>query len=300
MATAAVARTVGSAGGVSCRAKASVCSSSRPFLAFSGLKSNTLLLKQQRDAFQLARCNKRTAGVVMAATLDLLDFSGKPLGTETLDLNAARPETARAVVHRGLITELQNKRQGNAHTKTRSEVRGGGRKPYKQKGTGNARRGSTRSPLIVGGGVAFGPRSKSWRIKMNKKEKRLSISTALQSAATSTVVVEDFDDKFEEPSTKKMISALQSWGVAAEEEHVLLLLHAPIPRAVAKSISNINNAKVMTPGAVNLYDILRADKLVITKSMLQHLNERYPPKGALAEEDESEEEPAAEAAEEAA
>lgn len=209
MATAAVARTVGSAGGVSCRAKTSVCSTSRPFLAFSGLKSNTLLLKQQRDAFQLARCNKRMAGTVMAATLDLLDFSGQPLGTETLDLNAARPETARAVVHRGLITELQNRRQGNAHTKTRSEVRGGGRKPYKQKGTGNARRGSTRSPLIVGGGVAFGPRSKSWRIKMNKKEKRLSISTALQSAATSTVVVEDFDDKFEEPSTKKMISALK-------------------------------------------------------------------------------------------
>lgn len=91
-----------------------------------------------------------------------------------------------------------------------------------------------------------------------------------------------------------------SWGVAAEEEHVLLLLHDPIPRAVAKSISNINNAKVMTPGAVNLYDILRADKLVVTKSMLQHLNERYPPKSALADEDGSEEEAAPEAAPEAA
>lgn len=76
---------------------------------------------------------------------------------------------------------------------------------------------------------------------------------------------------------------------------MLLLLHDPIPRSVAKSISNVKNSKVMTPGAVNLYDILRADKLVITKSMLQHLNERYPPKGELADEDESEEE-AAEAA----
>jgi len=280
MATAAVARTAGSLRGITCFAKSSTCSAPRPSLsAFTGLrKSNALFLKEQQNGFHLARSSKQMTGMVMAAaTLDLLDFSGKPLGTETLDLNTARPETARAVVHRGLITELQNKRQGNAHTKTRSEVRGGGRKPYKQKGTGNARRGSTRSPLIVGGGVSFGPRSKSWRIKMNKKEKRLSISTALQSAATSTVVVEDFDDKIEVPSTKKMISALQSWGVN-EQDHVLILLHEPVPRTVLKSISNIAKAKIMTPNAVNLYDILRADKLVITKSMLQHLNERYPPR----------------------
>jgi len=121
----------------------------------------------------LPHCQKlhsRTLSVrAQAVTLPVLTFDGERAGEASLDLKCARPDTARAVVHRGVITELQNRRRGTASTLTRAEVRGGGRKPYRQKGTGRARRGSQRTPLRPGGGVIFGPKPKDWSIKMNKE-----------------------------------------------------------------------------------------------------------------------------------
>ena len=139
------------------------------------------------------------AAVHMGLAVPLTDFDGARVGEEDVDLRVAR--AGAYVVHRKVVAEQANMRLGTASTKTRSEVRGGGRKPYQQKGTGRARRGSTRSPLLVGGGVSFGPRPKSYRLKMNRKEKQVAISTALMSAMPRAKLVQDFEEKFAAPRT---------------------------------------------------------------------------------------------------
>ncbi|GMN23830.1 hypothetical protein TIFTF001_000282 [Ficus carica] len=207
------------------------------------------------------------------ATLPVLSFSGEKVAETYLDLKSAPPETARAVVHRGIITDLQNKRRGTASTLTRGEVRGGGRKPYPQKKTGRARQGSTRSPLRPGGGVVFGPKPRDWSIKINRKEKRLAISTAVASAAVNTIVVEDFGDKFEKPKTKEFIAALKRWGIDPKEKSTFLMLE--LAENVVLSSRNIGTLKMLTPRTLNLFDILNADKLVLTPAAVEYLNERY-------------------------
>jgi large subunit ribosomal protein L4 len=143
---------------------------------------------------------------VMAADVGKMSFAGESAGTATLDLKIARPEVAKGLVHKYVVMVRQNARRGTASTLTKAEVRGGGRKPFKQKGTGNARAGSTRTPLKPGGGVIFGPKPKDWSIKMNKKERRLAMATALQSCAEDMIVVDDLSDKV----------GAQSFGVLVE------------------------------------------------------------------------------------
>ncbi|KAM6597326.1 hypothetical protein CsatA_007850 [Cannabis sativa] len=207
------------------------------------------------------------------ATLPILSFTGEKIGETYLDVKAAPPETARAVVHRGIITDLQNKRRGTASTLTRAEVRGGGRKPYPQKKTGRARQGSTRTPLRPGGGVVFGPKPRDWSIKINKKEKRLAISTAVASAAVNTIVVEDFGDKFEKPKTKDFIEALKRWGIDPKQKSMFLVME--LSENVVLSSRNIGTLKMLTPRTLNLFDILNADKLVLTQDAVDYLNGRY-------------------------
>ncbi|XP_054780662.1 50S ribosomal protein L4, chloroplastic-like [Prosopis cineraria] len=207
------------------------------------------------------------------ATLPVLSFDGEKVGETHLDLKAAPPDTARAVVHRAVVTDLQNKRRGTASTLTRAEVSGGGRKPYPQKKTGRARRGSNRTPLRVGGGVVFGPKPRDWSIKINRKEKRLAISTALSSAAVNTIVVEEFGDKFEKPKTKEFIAAMKRWGLDPKEKSMFLLTE--VSDNLRLSSRNIGTLKMLTPRTLNLYDILNADKLVLTPSAVDYLNERY-------------------------
>ncbi|KAE8660375.1 50S ribosomal protein L4 [Hibiscus syriacus] len=173
--------------------------------------------------FLVERSLEMTTGAVqddrdVLSTPPILSFTGEKVGETNLGLKSAPPETARAVIHRAIITDLQNKRRGSASTFTRSEVRGGGKKPYPQKKTGRARRGSMRTPLRPGAGVIFGPKSRDWSIKINKKEKRLAISKALSSAAENTIVVEDFGDKFEKPKTKDFIEALKRWGLDPKQK----------------------------------------------------------------------------------
>ncbi|KAI9109347.1 hypothetical protein K1719_019691 [Acacia pycnantha] len=207
------------------------------------------------------------------ATLPVLSFNGEKVSETALDLKTAPPDTARAVVHRAVVTDLQNKRRGTASTLTRAEVRGGGRKPYPQKKTGRARRGSTRTPLRPGGGVIFGPKPRDWSIKINRKEKRLAISTALSSAAVNTIVVEEFGDKFEKPKTKEFIAAMKRWGLDPTEKSMFLLTE--VSDNLRLSSRNIGTLKMLTPRTLNLYDILNADKLVLTPSAVDYLNARY-------------------------
>merc|ERR1719230_2220059 len=137
-------------------------------------------------------------------------FDGAKTGDEDVSLKVAK--AGAYVVHRKVVAEQANMRLGTAVAKTRSEVRGGGRKPYQQKGTGRARRGSSRSPLLVGGGKSFGPRQKSYHIKMNKKEKQIAISTALMGAVPRMAVVDDFESEFAAPKTANMQAFLTRLG----------------------------------------------------------------------------------------
>ncbi|KAF8396895.1 hypothetical protein HHK36_018530 [Tetracentron sinense] len=204
------------------------------------------------------------------ATLPILSFDGEKIGETYLDLKSAPAETARAVVHRGIITDQQNKRRGTASTLTRGEVRGGGIKPYPQKKTGRARRGSQRTPLRPGGGVIFGPKPRDWSIKINRKEKRLALSTALSSAATNTIIVEDFSEKFDKPKTKEFIAAMKRWGIDPKEKSMFLVTE--VSDNVRLSSRNIGTLQLLTPRTLNLFDILNSDKLVLTPPAVDYLN----------------------------
>ncbi|KAK1428674.1 hypothetical protein QVD17_17513 [Tagetes erecta] len=219
------------------------------------------------------------------ATLPVLSFDGTQVGETTLNLKSAHPDTARAVVHRGITTDLNNKRRGTASTLTRAEVRGGGKKPFPQKKLGRARRGSQRTPLRPGGGVVFGPKPRDWSVKINKKEKRLAISTALASAAVNGIVVEEFGGKFEKPKTKEFIEALKRWGIDPKEKSMFFMTE--VDDNVVLSSRNIGTLKMLTPRTLNLFDILNADKLVFTQAGLDYLNEVY---GDYDEEDDDDEE----------
>ncbi|XP_024364727.1 uncharacterized protein [Physcomitrium patens] len=248
-------------------------------VSFTGLKMVPSLKRVSvKKSLQCQSTAKVGKVVAMAVALPKLTFEGEAAGEVEMDLRTARPETAKAVVHRGVICEMQNRRRGTASTLTRSEVRGGGRKPYKQKGTGRARQGSIRTPLRPGGGVVFGPKPKDWSIKINKKEKRLAISTALQSAGANTVVVEDFEEKFSTPKTKDFMSALKRWGVKQGENSLLFSMNPS--ESLVLSSRNVNTFKLISPRNLNLYDVLRADKLILTESSVKYLEQQYGTSGS--------------------
>ncbi|KAG9453898.1 hypothetical protein H6P81_006802 [Aristolochia fimbriata] len=223
----------------------------------------------------------------LSPPIPVLSFTGEKVGETFLDLKSAPPDTARAVVHRGIITDQQNSRKGTASTLTRSEVRGGGKKPYPQKKTGRARRGSQRSPLRPGGGVIFGPKPKDWSIKINRKEKKLALSTAISSAAVNTVVVDDFVAQFEKPKTKEFIAAMKRWGLDPRDKATFLFGgDDEVSENLLLSSRNIGTLKMLTPRSLNLFDVLNADKLVFTRSAVEYLNRMY---GVNIEEEEEEE-----------
>jgi large subunit ribosomal protein L4 len=201
------------------------------------------------------------------------DWEGKEAGTASLELKVASEATAAHVVHRALVRQLGNARQGTASTKTRAEVRGGGRKPWRQKGTGRARAGSNRSPLWRGGGVTFGPKPRDYSVSMNRKERRLALRTAFQSRAEDMVVVEDFADKLPRPKTKDLMGAITRWGVSADDK--LLLIVAERNDNVYLSGRNVSNLRMMSASNLNVHDLLTADRLLVTASALQKIQEVY-------------------------
>ena len=201
------------------------------------------------------------------------DWQGAEAGTATLDLKVAKEENASHIVHRALVRQINNGRQGNASSKTRAEVRGGGRKPWRQKGTGRARAGSIRSPLWRGGGVIFGPKPRDYTTKMNKKERRLALRTAFQGCADSLIVVQDFASELEQPKTKEIIAALGRWGVDSSEK--ILLITTEKNETITRSVRNIPNVKLIAATNLNIYDILNAEHLIVTASALDKIQEVY-------------------------
>lgn len=201
------------------------------------------------------------------------NWQGAEAGKASLDLRVASEASASHIVHRALVRQLANARQGTASTKTRSEVRGGGRKPWRQKGTGRARAGSNRSPLWRGGGVIFGPKPRDYTLKMNRKERRLALRTAFQGRVNDLIVVEDFADKLPRPKTKELVAALAGWGV--ESEAKVLLILSERNETVYLSARNIANLRLISANNLNIFDLLAADQIVVTTSALATIQEVY-------------------------
>ncbi len=201
------------------------------------------------------------------------NWQGEETGETTLNLRVAKEESAAHVIHRSLRLQMANNRQGTASTKTRSEVRGGGRKPWRQKGTGRARAGSIRSPLWRGGGVIFGPKPRDYSHKMNRKEKRLALSTAFQSRSEDLIVIEEFAEQFPKPKTKELVEAIARWGVDTEAKVLLVLPEKQ--ENVYLSGRNVAKLKIILATNLNIYDILEADKILATATAIAKIQEVY-------------------------
>ncbi len=201
------------------------------------------------------------------------DWQGNEAGNASLELRTAKPENASHIVHRALVRQMNNARQGTLSTKTRAEVRGGGRKPWRQKGTGRARAGSNRSPLWKGGGVIFGPKPRDFSVKMNRKERRLALCTAFQSRAEDMVVVQDFADQLSRPKTRDLVEALGRWGISTTEK--VLLIVAEHQEMVTLSARNLSKLTLISANNLNIYDVLAADRLVVTSTALEKVQEVY-------------------------
>ena len=206
-------------------------------------------------------------------TLETLKWDGKKAGKVSIDLKVAKETSSADLIHRAVLRQLANKRQGTASTLTRSEVRGGGRKPYKQKGTGRARQGSIRTPLRPGGGVIFGPKPRSYNLDMNRKERRLALRTALMSRIADIKTVEDFGSTLDQPKTSEIINGLSRLGIEKTEK-VLVILDSPSV-IIKKSINNIEKVKLIAADQLNVFDILNANKLVIGQSAINKIQEVY-------------------------
>ena len=201
------------------------------------------------------------------------DWQGKEAGKATLDLKVAKEATAVDLMHRAVLRQQAHMRQGTSSTLTRSEVRGGGRKPYKQKGTGRARQGSVRTPLRPGGGVIFGPKPRSYNLAMNRKERRSALRTALMARVDDITVVKDFGTSLEAPKTREITEALTRLGIAADTK-VLIVLTNP-SEMVRRSVRNLDKVKLISANHLNVFDLLHADSLVVGEDALTTIQEVY-------------------------
>ena len=201
------------------------------------------------------------------------DWQGKESGQASLDLKVARETSAADLLHRAVVRQLANARQGTASTLTRAEVAGGGSKPYKQKGTGRARQGSIRTPLRPGGGIVFGPKPRSYTLAMNRKERRLALRTALMSRVADITVVKGFAQGLESPKTREITAALQRFGIAADAKVLLVIDGAS--EEVRLSVRNLEKVKLIAADQLNVFDLLNASKLVLNEEALAKIQEVY-------------------------
>ena len=201
----------------------------------------------------------------------VFDMAGKEVGEITLSDVIFGAEVNGAVLHAAVRAYLMNQRQGTQSTLTRTEVSGGGKKPWRQKGTGRARQGSTRAPQWTHGGVALGPKPRDYRLSMNKKQKRVALYSALSAkcAAGDLIVVDSI--KTEGYSTKTMAAMLNALGATRKA----LIVLPEVENTVIKSCANIPGVVTTQFNTVNVYDVLNADKLIIAKDAVAKLEEVY-------------------------
>ena len=204
------------------------------------------------------------------ANVSVYNIEGKEVGSIELNDAVFGVEINEHLVHMAVVNQLANNRQGTQSAKTRSEVSGGGRKPWRQKGTGHARQGSTRSPQWTGGGVVFAPKPRDYSFKMNKKEKRIALLSALSSkvADNKIVVLDAFN--LDEVKTKKFAEVMSNLKV----DKALVVIEGE-NKNVVLSGRNIPTVKVSATNEINTYDVLKYDTLVVTKAAVEKLQEVY-------------------------
>ena len=198
------------------------------------------------------------------------DITGKQTGEVELNDSVFAVEVNEAVLHQAVVMQMASQRQGNASTKTRGFVRGGGKKPWKQKGTGRARAGSIRSPLWVGGGTVFGPQPRSYAFSMPRKQRRLALKSALTSKVQDgeLVVLEGLD--FEAPKTKQVIKMMGDFNAS---EQTALIITAEEVESVFKSARNLPSVKTITSMGLNVMDLLHYDRVFVTKEAVTRIEE---------------------------
>ena len=207
------------------------------------------------------------------ANCTVLDWQGKEAGESSIDLKTAKESSAADLLHRAVLRQQAHSRQGTASTLTRSEVRGGGRKPYKQKGTGRARQGSIRTPLRPGGGVIFGPKPRKYNLEMNRKERRLALRTALMSRISDAKIIKDFGSKLEVPKTSEIVAVLKRVGIVSDGKILIILNHPS--EIIKRSIRNLEKIKLISADQLNVFDLLNANSLVIGEDALSTIKEVY-------------------------
>ncbi len=201
----------------------------------------------------------------------LVDQAGAVTGSVDLPEAVFGIEPNGPVMHQALIRQLANGRQGTASTKTRSDVRGGGRKPWRQKGTGRARQGSTRSPQWEGGGVVFGPHPRSYRMDMPRKQRRLALRSALSAKAQDggVVVLDGFT--LEEPRTRAVADLIR----AVDAPRKVLVVLGSHNEMLEKSARNIPEVQLTLAGNLSVRDLLSADMVIVTKDAIEHIEEAF-------------------------
>ena len=204
------------------------------------------------------------------ANVSVYNMEGKEVGK--MDLNDAvfGVEVNEHLVHMAVVQQLANNRQGTQKAKTRSEVSGGGRKPWRQKGTGHARQGSTRSPQWTGGGVVFAPKPRDYEIKMNKKERRLALKSALTTKVNESKIIVLDSFELDEIKTKKFAAVMDNLKVSKA-----LVVLGEKNDTVIKSANNIPTVKTALTNTINVYDILKYDTLVLTQDAVATIQEVY-------------------------
>lgn len=204
------------------------------------------------------------------ANVAVYNMEGKEVGTLDLSDAVFGVEVNEHLVHMAVVQQLANKRQGTQKAKTRSEVSGGGRKPWRQKGTGHARQGSTRAPQWTGGGVVFAPTPRDYSVKMNKKERRAALKSALTSRVQENKLIVLDELKLDEVKTKAMQNVLNNLNVSKA-----MVVLADNDANVVLSARNIPNVVTALPNTINVYDVLKYNTVILTKASAAAIEEVY-------------------------
>ena len=202
-----------------------------------------------------------------------LDINGKQLNdSHELKLSVLE-NSGNYLLHKDVIRHSSSQRQGTTSTKTRSEVRGGGCKPWRQKGTGRARAGSNRSPLWKGGGVIFGPKSKRVLLKLNKKERRLALQTLLYNKKNNIVLIEDLENGITEPKTKEFLKICQDCNINLQQKVLVIVSKKTIPLKLATQ--NVKNVELISASNINTLSLLKAKQIILTPLAINDIKEIY-------------------------
>jgi len=202
-----------------------------------------------------------------------LDINGQVLNDEhKLELNVLE-KSGNYLIHKDILRQQISQKQGTSSTKTRSEVRGGGRKPWRQKGTGRARAGSNRSPLWKGGGVIFGPKPKKTVQKLNKKERRLALQTLLYNKRNNISVIDNLEDAIDLPNTKSFFNICKKCGVELDQKVLVIVSKKTTPLKL--SIRNMKNVELISASNLNTLSILKAKQILLTPLAVNEIKEIY-------------------------